>query len=428
LSGYSCGSGAVTVTATGAIAGDYRWYTTPIGGTAIAGAVDGSFVSPSLSNSTLFYVSIANGVCEGARSPVDAVIHPLPASPSVIDATRCGPGAATLVASGASNGQYRWYDESMSPLPGEVNAAFTTNTTTSAIYYVTISNGICESTMTMATVTVVAIPGQASATNGSRCGAGSLALTASGGSNGEYRWFSDAAATNVWPEQSSDFETPVITTDATFYVGIERAGCLSPVVPVVAAVLPCNNPPAIDDADLQTQIEGVVTLALEELLSDPDDNINLSTLRILAQPSSGATATIDASNNLVINYHGVPFSGVDKVTLEICDYSGACFQREFLVGVDGDITVYNAISPNGDGKNDTFFIQYINLIPQKASNTVTILNRWGAVVWEGRNYDNTNVVFAGLNKNNGELPTGTYYFKIEFETGTPFTGYLSLKR
>lgn len=426
--GSSCDAGPVTLTASGGAPGQYRWYVSAVGGTAISGEVNGSLTTPSLSISTSFYVSINNGVCEGPRSLVEAMIHPLPAAPSVTNVSRCGPGSATLVASGGSNGQYRWYNEGELLLPGEINSALTISVTTSAVFLVAITNGTCESTRSPAVITVVPTPGEPAVTSGSRCGAGSVTLTASGGSNGEYRWFSDAAGANLWPEQSSTFATPVITGDAMFYVGIERSGCLSPVVPVAAAILPCNNPPAIGGADLKTQIEGVVTLALEGLLSDPDDNINLSTLRIITQPSSGAMAMIDAANNLVIDYHGVPFSGIDKITLEVCDYSGACFQREFLIGVEGNITVYNAISPNGDGKNDTFLVQYINYIPETATNTVTILNRWGDIVWEGKNYDNANVVFTGLNKNNTELPTGTYYYKIEFETGAPVTGYLSLKR
>jgi hypothetical protein len=42
-------------------------------------------------------------------------------------------------------------------------------------------------------------------------------------------------------------------------------------------------------------------------------------------------------------------------------------------------------------------------------------------------YNNADRVFTGLNKNNKELPAGTYYYKVEF-SGKTKTGYLSLKR
>jgi len=91
--------------------------------------------------------------------------------------------------------------------------------------------------------------------------------------------------------------------------------------------------------------------------------------------------------------------------------------------------VYNGISPNGDGKNDTWIIEYIDLFPDTQTNQVTIYNRWGDVVWEASKYDNTSVVFSGINKNGGELMSGSYFYKIAFEGGREsMTGYLSLKR
>ncbi len=74
------------------------------------------------------------------------------------------------------------------------------------------------------------------------------------------------------------------------------------------------------------------------------------------------------------------------------------------------------ISPNGDGKNDTFIIPGIlNSQP----NTVTIFNRWGNVVYEKDNYQNdwygqTDRAFDLL-ASDGLLPDGTYYYIIDFK-------------
>ena len=128
------------------------------------------------------------------------------------------------------------------------------------------------------------------------------------------------------------------------------------------------------------------------------------------------------------------FSGSDLVTLRICDQLGVCIEKEFAIEVVGEIVIYNGISPNGDGKNDSWIIEYIDLLPDTQKNQVTIYNRWGDVVWEdSRSYDNTSVVFTGLNKNGNELPTGSYFYKIEFDEvkgvkKETVTGYLSLKR
>jgi hypothetical protein len=54
-------------------------------------------------------------------------------------------------------------------------------------------------------------------------------------------------------------------------------------------------------------------------------------------------------------------------------------------------------------------------------------------VWEATDYNNASTVFTGLNKNGSELPTGSYFYKIEFKPVNgaqkpTVTGYLSLKR
>jgi gliding motility-associated-like protein len=92
-----------------------------------------------------------------------------------------------------------------------------------------------------------------------------------------------------------------------------------------------------------------------------------------------------------------------------------------------DINIYNALSPNNDGKNDFFNIQHIELI--EPDNKVTIYNRWGDTVFEVSNYNNDDRVFKGVSTNGKELPSGTYYYKIEFQSGLEAkTGFLSLKR
>ena len=94
----------------------------------------------------------------------------------------------------------------------------------------------------------------------------------------------------------------------------------------------------------------------------------------------------------------------------------------------GDIIVFNGVSANGDGKNEIFRIEF-DLIPETRTNRVTIFNRWGDLVWEGENYDNDRVVFSGKNNNGSDLPSGTYFYKIDFTNGRPEkTGFLSLKR
>jgi gliding motility-associated-like protein len=189
-----------------------------------------------------------------------------------------------------------------------------------------------------------------------------------------------------------------------------------------------NQPPQITTTSASVPIQGLITIDLEELISDPDDNLDPSTLQIITQPLSGAVASL---NNFVltIDYAGIAFSGTDKIEIGICDLTGVCTQQELTLELAGEIEVFNALSPNGDGQNEFLLLRYIELLADTQSNQVSIYNRWGDVVWEGSNYNNQTVVFDGTNKNGKELPSGTYFYKIEFSGGLETkTGFLSLKR
>ncbi|WP_267740668.1 gliding motility-associated C-terminal domain-containing protein [Myroides injenensis] len=86
--------------------------------------------------------------------------------------------------------------------------------------------------------------------------------------------------------------------------------------------------------------------------------------------------------------------------------------------LDGDVVIYNLVTPDGDGKNDYFIIDNIQRFP---NNSVEIYNRWGIKVFDTTNYDSRDNVFRGysdgrvtVNKNE-KLPTGTYYYIVTYE-------------
>lgn len=117
---------------------------------------------------------------------------------------------------------------------------------------------------------------------------------------------------------------------------------------------------------------------------------------------------------------------VDMVTKSIRTASEVNAQGVFTLGIvdsnfTDDIKIYNAVSPNGDGKNDYFIIENIHLYP---NNSVQIVNRWGAKVYDTRNYDpngdGTENVFQGQSEGkgvigSGKLPSGTYYYILKYE-------------
>ncbi|MEQ8423806.1 MAG: gliding motility-associated C-terminal domain-containing protein, partial [Cyclobacteriaceae bacterium] len=190
-----------------------------------------------------------------------------------------------------------------------------------------------------------------------------------------------------------------------------------------------NAAPTITVNTIVTVIKGSTSIDLSTLVVDADGNFDASAagaFGILAQPQSGATATISGSI-LSIDYSQIDFSGSDTMQIEVCDLLGACTQATINIEVEGDIIIRNGISPNGDGLND--FLKLENIVSLGPNNRVTIFTRWGDKVFEIENYDNLTRRFEGKSNSGKELTSGVYFYKIEFTNGRPeLTGYLTIKR
>ncbi len=82
----------------------------------------------------------------------------IPTPPSSIDNTGCTSESIVLMASGGSDGKYRWYQAPTggTAISGEVNNSYTTPTlTVTTSYYVSVTNGICESARTEVVASVI---------------------------------------------------------------------------------------------------------------------------------------------------------------------------------------------------------------------------------------------------------------------------------
>jgi len=77
-----CSPTSLTLSASGGMDGQYRWYTTPTGGTPIAGEVNSSYTTPSITTVTTYYVSLALA-CESTRIPVIADVNNSPVKPTI---------------------------------------------------------------------------------------------------------------------------------------------------------------------------------------------------------------------------------------------------------------------------------------------------------------------------------------------------------
>ena len=118
-----------------------------------------------------------------------------------------------------------------------------------------------------------------------------------------------------------------------------------------------------------------------------------------------------------------------KYVATLTDASGCQYTQEATVLPN--IEIYNAVSPNGDQKNDIFTVSCIEAYE---NNVVRIYNRAGSLVYQHQGYDNQTIFFDGFG-NQGiyvgkkELPDGTYFYIVDKQNGDqPLSGYLELLR
>lgn len=191
----------------------------------------------------------------------------------------------------------------------------------------------------------------------------------------------------------------------------------------LAITLGINQPPVVSVQPQTTGAGGSLTLNVGSILSDADNNLDLSTLQISSQEGADISIT---NGDIVIDYSSVAdFQGTDVLTINVCDLAGRCSSQTVNIEVTAGIIVFNGVSPNGDTANDFFKIRFL-----PPGSHVLIYNRWGDLVFDMPDYDNTNRNrrFEGLNSNGNELTSGTYFYKIETPQGKSLTGYLTLKR
>jgi len=83
------------------------------------------------------------------------------------------------------------------------------------------------------------------------------------------------------------------------------------------------------------------------------------------------------------------------------------------------------VTPNNDGKNDTWEIKGIEFY---TDSDVEIFNRWGNLVYSMKGYKNTFDGTPNAKSASGKLPTGTYFYilKLNDSNASVFKGYLQL--
>ncbi|MGD1845064.1 MAG: gliding motility-associated C-terminal domain-containing protein [Salibacteraceae bacterium] len=115
-------------------------------------------------------------------------------------------------------------------------------------------------------------------------------------------------------------------------------------------------------------------------------------------------------------------------TITVTSNDGCIGIYTFEVGLeDGnpcELKFYSGLTPNGDGHNDTWIVDNIERFPD---NEIFIVNRYGTLIWEGKNYNNTTVLWDGRTSNGNDPPVGTYFYIAKVGSRT-YRGWVELTR
>ena len=159
--------------------------------------------------------------------------------------------------------------------------------------------------------------------------------------------------------------------------------------------------------------------------------------RVVVSRHSGDDRIEIKSTGEVIVPQGMP-AGTYELTYQLClkESSNTCDTAKITVVVfeDKPLKIHNGISADGDGHNDSFIIEGIELYPD---NNLKIFNRWGVLVYEKDGYRNDTEPFDGHSNGratinaSSKLPQGTYYYILEYQDSVGQTqtnqGWLYLK-
>jgi len=107
-----------------------------------------------------------------------------------------------------------------------------------------------------------------------------------------------------------------------------------------------------------------------------------------------------------------------KYYVSVVGTDGCTWTDSVLINVTPqNIIIPNIFTPNGDGKNDIFFIQNLQFYP---GSQLIVYDRWGTKVLDTPNYQN--------NWNGSGQSDGVYYYVLTLPTGKKYDGYLELLR
>ena len=194
----------------------------------------------------------------------------------------------------------------------------------------------------------------------------------------------------------------------------------TPVTPTVSATVETatssttqsvTNQPIAEPDSVTTPMNTPISIAVLD-----NDTPYTAFLKIVVFPMNGDAFVKE--DNTILYRPRTRFIGTDYFVYALCmPSSQSCTTATVTVKVTHRVVPDNAMSANGDDKNDYFHIVGIENYPD---NQVTIYSHSGEKVFTISHYDNRQRVFKGIVEGNvslpnaAHLPQDTYFYLIEY--------------
>ncbi|UOR05182.1 gliding motility-associated C-terminal domain-containing protein [Hymenobacter aerilatus] len=403
------------LTSTGAAAGGtgtfaFQWEASAdnVNWTAIAGATGDTYAPGALTATTYFRrrVTSGTGTCSTVVSNVVTIrVQPL-VTPTVTVATppvQC-PGTPLTFTAVATNAgaapTYQWFVNNTAVANGPTFTSSTLATGDQVRVEVTPTAGLCSTAPAVATVTVTRTPTPTP----------TLAIAAQPSGPvcaGEPITFNIASVTEAGPIPTYQWlvDGNPVATGPVFTSSALRAGQVLTLR--LTTTNSCGQPVTVTSNGVPVQIQPPV-----DVDAGPDKEILAGSSVTLEGRADGTyPVTWTPATGLFIS-PADPLrptaSPTVTTTYRLSAGSGGCADfDEVTVTVRPPIRIPNAFTPNGDGRDDTWQIEFIEQFPD---NTVTVYNRWGTKIFSAENYSRANEWRGDINGQ--PAPVGTYYYVV----------------
>jgi len=338
----------------------------------------------------------------------------IPTITSVTAASNCDSGALTLQAT-SNIGTINWYQSATGGTSIGTGTSFTTPTlTNTTTYYVDVFPAGCTTgTRTDIVATINNTPVISVTPSNSICENNSTTITAST-TAGILNWFTSATAT-IPIATGTNFITPILNQNTTYYVEGNNNGCLSNRIPTTISVYPlpvvtnenlilCENKTLTLDAGISNvsylwstsettkqitistpgNYTVTVTTLPQNCSSTKTVNViqhNIPQIQEVIVENNTATIIVNGFGSFEYSIDGLNYQNSNEFIVNEGGKYMAYVREKYDCGIDFEpfiiISIPKFFTPNNDGDNDNWIIRGLVFYPKAE---VKIYDRYGKLL------------------------------------------------